>query len=75
MARIFLSYAREDVDCAKRLAEAVSHAGHDVWWDRHIQGGSRFTMEIDRALKDAEVVIVLWTDASVESAWVQDEAA
>ena len=75
MARIFLSYAREDVESAKKLAEAVGRAGHDVWWDRHIQGGSRFTTEIDRALKDAEVVIVLWTDASVESAWVQDEAA
>ena len=75
MAKIFLSYAREDVDSAKRLAEAVGDAGHDVWWDRHIQGGSRFTAEIDRALKDAEVVVVLWTDASVESAWVQDEAA
>ena len=75
MARIFLSYAREDVDSAKRLAEAVGRAGHEVWWDRHIQGGSRFTTEIDRALKDAEVVVVLWTDASIESAWVQDEAA
>ena len=75
MARIFLSYAREDVDSAKRLAEAVGDAGHEVWWDRHIHGGSRFTTEIDRALKQAEVVIVLWTDASVESAWVQDEAA
>jgi adenylate cyclase len=63
------------VDSAKRLAEAVGHAGHEVWWDRHIHGGSRFTTEIDRALKQAEVVIVLWTDASVESAWVQDEAA
>src|SRR5690242_204195 len=75
MARIFLSYAREDVDSAKRLAEAVARAGHDVWWDRHIHGGSRFTTEIDRALKNAEVVVVMWTDASVESAWVQDEAA
>ena len=75
MARIFLSYAREDVDSAKRLAEAVHGAGHEVWWDRHIQGGSRFTTEIDQALKDAEAVIVLWTKASVESAWVQDEAA
>jgi adenylate cyclase len=75
VARIFLSYAREDVDSAKRLAEAVGRAGHEVWWDRHIQGGSRFTTEIDRALKDAEVVVVLWTDASIESAWVQDEAA
>lgn len=75
MARIFLSYAREDVDSAKQLAESVGRAGHDVWWDRHIQGGSRFSTEIDRALKDAEVVVVLWTEASIESAWVQDEAA
>ena len=75
MARIFLSYAREDVDSARRLAEAVTHAGHDVWWDRHLHGGSRFTNEIDRALKDSEVVVVLWTEASVKSAWVQDEAA
>jgi adenylate cyclase len=75
VARIFLSYAREDVDSAKRLAEAVGRAGHDVWWDRHIHGGSRFTTEIDRALKDAEAVVVIWTEASIDSAWVQDEAA
>ena len=75
MARIFLSYAREDVDSAKRLAEAVGDAGHEVWWDHHLHGGSRFTEEIDRALKDAEVVVVLWTDTAVKSAWVQDEAA
>ena len=75
MARIFLSYAREDIDSAKRLAETVAGVGHDVWWDRPIPGGSRFTAEIDRALKAAEVIVALWTEASVESAWVQDEAA
>ena len=75
MSRIFLSYARDDVDAAKQLAEGISEAGHEVWWDRHLHGGSRFAAEIDRALKDAEVVVVLWSDASVESAWVQDEAA
>jgi adenylate cyclase len=75
VARIFLSYAREDVDSAKRLADAIGRAGHEVWWDRHLHGGSRFTNEIDRALKDAEVVVVIWTEASVKSAWVQDEAA
>lgn len=75
MSRIFLSYARDDVDAAKQLAEGISEAGHEVWWDRHLHGGSRFAAEIDRALKDAEVIVVLWSDASVESAWVQDEAA
>jgi adenylate cyclase len=75
LAKIFLSYAREDVDAAKQLAGCIASAGHEVWWDRHIQGGSRFTNEIDRALKNAEAVVVLWSDTSVESAWVQDEAA
>ena len=75
MAEIFLSYAREDEAAAKQLADAISRAGHHVWWDRHIQGGSRFSTEIDRALKSAQVVVVLWSPASVDSAWVQDEAA
>jgi adenylate cyclase len=75
VSRVFLSYAREDIDAARELAEQIAHAGHDVWWDRHLHGGSRFVAEIDKALKDAEAVVVLWTAASVESAWVQDEAA
>jgi adenylate cyclase len=75
VARIFLSYARADVDCAKKLAELIGRAGHDVWWDRELHGGSRFTTEIDKALQEAEAVVVLWSDASLESAWVQDEAA
>ena len=75
MAKVFLSYAREDAEAAKQLAECLGCGGHEVWWDRHIQGGSRFTNEIDRALKDAEAVVVLWSETSVESAWVQDEAA
>ncbi|HET7316702.1 MAG TPA: TIR domain-containing protein [Sphingomicrobium sp.] len=75
MSRVFLSYSREDVDAAKALAEAIANAGHDVWWDRHLHGGSRFATEIDRALKAAEAVVVLWSEASVDSAWVQDEAA
>ncbi|HLO18979.1 MAG TPA: TIR domain-containing protein, partial [Sphingomicrobium sp.] len=75
MSRIFLSYARDDVDAARELAEALAEAGHNVWWDRHLHGGSRFAKEIDRALKDAEAVVVLWSEASLDSAWVQDEAA
>ncbi len=74
MSRIFLSYARDDVDAARQLAEGISQAGHDVWWDRNLHGGSRFDTEIDRALKNAEAVVVLWSETSVDSAWVKDEA-
>ena len=75
MARVFLSYARGDAEAASQLAEAIQRAGHEVWWDQHIHGGSRFAREIDEALKNADAVVVLWSKASVESAWVQDEAA
>jgi adenylate cyclase len=75
VARVFLSYAREDTAAARQLAAGIERAGHAVWWDHHIQGGSRFASEIDRELKNADAVVVLWSKTSIESAWVQDEAA
>jgi adenylate cyclase len=75
MARVFLSYAREDVDTARQLAAALTDAGETVWWDRHVHGGANFGTEIDRELKNAQIVMVLWSPASIASAWVQDEAA
>lgn len=75
MARIFLSYVRTDEAKARTIASALEKAGHSVWWDRHITGGSQFSKQIEQALADAEAVVVLWSAASVESAWVRDEAA
>ena len=42
MARVFLSYARDDAELAKQLAGLIAQSGHDVWWDRDIQGGQPF---------------------------------
>ena len=53
MASIFLSYAREDAAKAKALAKCLERAGHSVWWDRNIYGGSEFSGEIEAALKQA----------------------
>lgn len=75
MARVFLSYAREDVETARKLAAVLADAGQTVWWDRHVHGGANFSNEIDRELKNAQVVMVLWSPTSIASAWVQDEAA
>ena len=75
MARVFLSYAREDVETARKLAGVLVDAGQTVWWDRHVHGGANFSEEIDRELKNAQIVMVLWSPTSIASAWVQDEAA
>lgn len=75
MASVFLSYDREDLASAKTIASALEKAGHSVWWDRHIKGGAQYSKEIERALNQADAVVVLWSEHSVDSAWVRDEAA
>src|SRR5688572_27211228 len=75
MASVFLSYDHDDAAKARSIAIALEKAGHSVWWDRHIKGGSQFSMEIEQALNAAAVVVVLWSQQSVGSAWVRDEAA
>jgi tetratricopeptide (TPR) repeat protein len=75
MASIFLSYSHEDRKRAERIANALETAGHQVWWDQHIRAGSRFSKDINEVLKKSDLVVVLWSKASVESIWVQDEAA
>ena len=75
MASIFLSYAHQDQDRATRIAVALEQAGHQVWWDRNIRAGRRFSVEIDEALTSADWIVVLWSKTSIVSPWVQDEAA
>ncbi len=71
---IFLSYKSEDRDRARALAEALERRGWPVWWDREIQPGEAFRSVIAQALQDAACVVVLWTERSVASEWVQEEA-
>ena len=75
MARVFLSYDREDVGRAQSIAAFLESVGHSVWWDRHIKGGTQFINEIEKELEQAQAVLVLWSKRSVQSAWVRDEAA
>jgi TolB-like protein/tetratricopeptide (TPR) repeat protein len=72
---LFLSYAHADEARARRLAAALDEAGYNVWWDALIEGGTAYAKTITKALETADVILVLWSAASVESDWVRDEAA
>lgn len=74
MASVFLSYVHEDSDKARPIARVLEGAGHKVWWDRHIKGGAEYSDEIEAELSKADFVVVLWSERSVHSAWVRDEA-
>lgn len=75
MATVFLSYDHDDVQRAAPIAAALEKAGHSVWWDRHIHGGAAFNDEIEAAVEEASAVVVLWSERSIRSTWVRDEAA
>lgn len=74
MASVFLSYDRDHASVARSIATALERAGHSVWWDRRIGGGTEYAHEIEQALESADVVVVIWTSSSVGSPWVRDEA-
>jgi TIR domain len=71
---IFLSYARGDQATAGRFAEAFEAQGFSVWWDAALRSGEAWDQEIEKALKAAKAVVVLWSKQSVESRWVRAEA-
>lgn len=75
MGNLFLSYARDDRRVADQLAAALEAAGHQVWWDRQLSGGSQFSTAIEEELDRADYVLVLWSRHAVQSPWVRDEAA
>jgi TolB-like protein/Tfp pilus assembly protein PilF len=71
---VFLSYGHSDVAVAQRFAAALEREGFRVWWDAALRSGEAFDQAIERALKSARSVVVLWSCTSVESRWVRAEA-
>jgi len=75
MADVFLSYASVDRTRAQHIAAALENHSWTVWWDRKIVAGDAFDRTIERELDAAKCVVVLWSQASVASEWVKNEAA
>ena len=50
---VFLSYAREDADAARRIAEALRAFGVEVWFDMsELRGGDAWDQKIRRQIKE-----------------------
>ena len=74
MSDIFISYARQDRPRAEAIAKALEDHGWSVWWDRNIRAGETFRRVIREEIKKARSVVVLWSEQSVDSDWVIEEA-
>lgn len=74
MADIFISYKSERRHAIEHLARILEHHGFTVWFDYGLLSGQSFSRQIEREIRAAKAVLVVWCSLSVDSEWVNNEA-
>jgi hypothetical protein len=74
MSDIFISYSSEDQDRISPLVDALKKTGWSVFWDRTIPAGKTRRQVIDSEIQGCRSLVVVWTNNSVTSDWVLEEA-
>ncbi|NOZ51930.1 MAG: TIR domain-containing protein [Gammaproteobacteria bacterium] len=76
MAKVFVSYDREDSDFAELVQGRLEKAGHDTVMDADIlNAGDDWRDKLDQAIKDAHVLLVIMTPEADASKYVAYEWA
>jgi hypothetical protein len=74
MATAFISYALEDRDFAKRVAEVLAHRGHEVWGDwKDLPPAQPWRDEIAAGIEAADAFVVVLTPHWAASEIVKTE--
>jgi hypothetical protein len=67
VARIFLSYAREDEAQVRGVYRRLTEAGFDVWMDKiNLLPGQRWQQEIPQAIRHSDFILIFFSKNSVE---------
>ena len=75
MRHIFISYSHKDKDYVHKLADALQSEGFEVWIDDRIDYGTRWPLVIETAIDSCDAFILIASENSHESEWVQHEMA
>ena len=74
MSDIFISYSSEERNRVLPLVNALGKTGWSVFWDRTIPAGKTWRQVIGAEIRTCRSVVVVWTESSVTSEWVLEEA-
>lgn len=75
MYDIFLSYSTEDRERLRPLVKALDDLGWSVFWDhRSVPVGKVWHDVIGEAVNQSRCVVVAWSEPSIRSEWVKEEA-
>jgi len=72
--RAFISYSRINKEFATKLVKGLRAGGYPVWFDLlDIPTGSRWDDEVEKALRECSIFMIILTPASIASENVKDE--
>ena len=73
--KIFLSYAKEDIDIVSKLYRRLKEKGYEPWLDiKNLLPGQRWEQEIPKAIKTSDFVLVFFSKTSISKrGYVQKE--
>lgn len=74
MTDVFISYKREERARCVAIYNALVDLKLSVWFDAHIEPGTDFDREIEREVRRAKAVLVLWSELAADSDWIRAEA-
>lgn len=74
MPNVFLSYTRGDAAIVDRISHDLRAQGIETWMDRQdLMAGQNWLPQIEKALSEADFLLVFLSPASLKSVWVQQE--
>jgi Tol biopolymer transport system component len=73
MGHIFISYSHKDKGYAHKLRETLLQEGFEVWIDDRIEYGEEWPLVIQEHLDTCDAFILVATENSFRSRWVQKE--
>lgn len=74
MTDVFISYKREERARCVAIYNALVDLKLSVWFDAHIEPGTSFDREIEREVRTAKAILVLWSELACDSDWIRAEA-
>ena len=70
----FISYSSKDNDFAQRLHADLQHRKVRVWFaPEHLKIGDKFRMRIDESIRIYDKFVVILSENSIRSPWVEEE--
>jgi len=70
----FISYSSQDDDFARRLHADLQQSGVRCWFaPEDLKIGDKFRMRIDESIRVYDKVMVILTEHSLASTWVEEE--